>query len=87
MFLENWQGNHKLGPPLSFTNIMCLNDYPHNLTIYEINETSKIPISLLFSDLGRIWECNLGLYSKNRLFYLLHELGKIEKSTTFPSFS
>ena len=65
----------KMGPPLSSTNILCL------LTKYEINGTLKIPISkLLFSDLGKIWKCNLGLYSKNLVFNLFHELEKIEKS-------
>ena len=58
---------------LSSTNILCL------LTKYEINGTSKIPISKLFSDLGKIWKCNLGLYSKNLVFDLFYELGKIEK--------
>ena len=62
----------KMGPPLSSTNILCL------LTKYEINGTSKIPMSKLFSDLGKIWKYNLGLYSKNLVFYLFHELGKIQ---------
>ena len=36
--------------------MLCLNNYPHNLTKYEINETSKIPISQFFNGLGK----NLG---------------------------
>ena len=61
-----------MGPPLSST--LCL------LTKYEINGASKIPMSKLFSDLGKIWKCNLGLglYSKNLVFYFFHELGKIQ---------
>ena len=53
-FLENWQFNRKLGPPLSSTNILNLKDYPHSPTKCEINRTSKIPISQLFSELGKI---------------------------------
>ena len=78
-FLENWQFNYKLGPPLSFTSILCLKDYPRNLTKYEISGTSKIPISQLFSEFGKIWKCNLALYSKNPVFHFFHKLGKIEK--------
>ena len=77
---ENGRFNHKPGLPLSSTNILCLRDYPHNLTKYKNKGTSKIPISPLFSELGKIWKWNLGLYSKNRIFHLFHELGKIEKS-------
>ena len=48
-FLENWHFNHKLSPPLSFKNILCLEDYPHNPAKYEIKGgTSKI------SELGKI---------------------------------
>ena len=54
LFLENWQVNHELGLPLSFTNMLCLEDYSHNLTKYEIKGNSKIPISQLFSELGKI---------------------------------
>ena len=67
--------NDKMGPPLSSTKILCL------LTKYEINETSRIPIAKLYSELEKIWKCNLGLYSKNLVFNLFHELGKIEKSS------
>ena len=31
-FLGNWQFTHKLGLHLFPTNILCLKDYPHNLT-------------------------------------------------------
>ena len=48
-----------------------------SLTKYELNGTSKIPVSQLFSELGKIWKCNTGLYSKNSFFHLLHGLGKI----------
>ena len=35
-------------------------------------------MSKLFSDMRKIWKCNLGFYSKNLVFYLFHELGKIQ---------
>ena len=60
-----------MGPPLSSTNILC------QLTKYEINGTSKILISKLFSELEKDWKRNLGLY----YLYLFHELGEIEKSS------
>ena len=68
-------------PPFSTTNILYLKDFPHNLTKYEIKGTSKIPISLLFSELGKIQKYNLGLYSKKPIFHLFHELGKIGRSS------
>ena len=55
LFLENWQFVNKLSLPISFTNILSLKDYPHNLTKYEIKGTSKIPISQFFR---KIWEKN-----------------------------
>ena len=58
LFLEHWQFNHKLCPPLSYKNILCLKDSPHNLGKYEIKRTSKIPISLLFSELETILKYN-----------------------------
>ena len=64
--------NHNLGTHFSFTNILCLKDYPHNLTEYEIKGTSKITISQLFSKLGKTWICSLGLYSKNLVFHLFY---------------
>ena len=42
-----------MGFPLSSTNILCLKDYSQNLTKYEMKGTSKIPISLLFSELEK----------------------------------
>ena len=55
--LENWQFNQKLCP-LSPTNILCLKDSPQNLTKYEIKETSKVLICLLFNKLGKIQKYN-----------------------------
>ena len=49
-----WQFNHKLGLPPFSSNILCLKDYLHNLTKYEIKGTLQIPISQLFSELGKI---------------------------------
>ena len=39
--------NHKLDLPFSPTNILCLKYYPHNLKIYQIKGTSKIPVCQL----------------------------------------
>ena len=39
-FRQNWQFNHKVGPPFS-TNIMYLKDYFYILTKYGIKATSK----------------------------------------------
>ena len=63
------------------TNIMYLKGYPHNLAKYEIKGTSKTPISLFFSELGKIWKHNTSLHSKNPIFHLFQELGKIERSS------
>ena len=41
--------------------------------------TSKILISLLFSELGKFWKCSLAYIQKTQFFYLFHKLGKIEK--------
>ena len=79
LFLENWQFYHQLGPPLSSKSILCLKDYCHNLTKYEIKGDSKIPICQLFSELVKVWECNLGLYLKISTFHLFLELENIEK--------
>ena len=81
LFLKNWQFNHKLGPPLSSTNTPCLKGYSRNLIKYEINGTSKIPVSQLFSELGKTWKCNIGLNPKNPIIHLFQRLGKIEKSS------
>ena len=39
--------------------------------------TLDIPVSQMFSELETNWKCNLGLYSKNSIFNLFHELGKM----------
>ena len=91
LFLENWQFNQKLGLPLSSTNILCRKDLPHNLTKYEIKETSKVRISQLFCEkfgrqkkLKRNWQkfgsATLGIYAKIPIFHLFQELLKIKKS-------
>ena len=43
---------------LSLQQTLCLKDSPHNLTKYEIKGTLKIPISLLFSEFGKIQKCS-----------------------------
>ena len=40
-------------------NYLCLKDSHHNWTKCEIKETSKIPISQLFSEFGKIWKYSL----------------------------
>ena len=67
------QFNHKWGPPLSFTNMLSLKDYPHHLTKNE-SRTSKIPISQFFCE----WE-NLEMQPRLLL--------KKKKANNFPSFS
>ena len=52
----------------------------YKYTVPEIG-TSKAPISKVFSELGKIWKCNVGLYSKNIAFNLFPELWKNEKSS------
>ena len=72
-FHENWQFNHKLGPSLFYKHTVPANKIWNQWDF-------KIPMSKLFSDLEKIWKCNLGLglYSKNLVFYVFHELGKIQ---------
>ena len=65
-------------PPLFLTNPPCLKDYFHNLTKYEIIKASIIPISQLFSKLGKSWKYCLDLYSTNPILYLFPELGKLK---------
>ena len=36
---------------------------------------------LTLIELGEIWKCNLGLYSRNLFFHVFPELGKIQKSS------
>ena len=60
--------------------LLCLECYPHNLTKYPIKGTSKTSISQLYSELEKIWKCNIDLYSKKPIFHLFHELEKIENS-------
>ena len=66
-----------MGPSLSSTNILCL------LTKYEINGTSSIPMSKLFSDLGKNWKCNLGLYFKKPSLLSFSWFGKNPAKATF----
>ena len=58
--------------------VIVLKDYPHHLTKYE-DKGTKISIFKLFSELGKIWKCNLG-FSKipiSHLFYDWEKLGNI----------
>ena len=54
---ENRQFNHKLCS-LSPTRILGPKVSPHNLTKHKITGTSKIPISVLFSELEKIQKYN-----------------------------
>ena len=49
--------------------VTVLKDHPHHLTKYE-GKGTKISIFKLFSELGKIWKCNLG-FSKIPISYLL----------------
>ena len=60
-----------------------MKDIPHNLTKYEIKETSKISISQLFSELGNMWK--YGLF-KNPNFQTLCEMEKTWKYSLKPRF-
>ena len=59
--------------------LAVLKDHRHHLTNYE-GKGKKISIFKLFSELGKIWKCNLG-FSKFPIFYLFYELGKTWKYT------
>ena len=67
------QFNHKWGPPLSFTNMLSLKDYPYHLTKNE-SRISKLPISQFFSELGKFGNAAKAFIKK-------------KKANNFPSFS
>ena len=52
--------------------VIVLKDHPHHLTKYE-GKGTKISIFKLFSELGKIWKCNLG-FSKIPISHLFYEL-------------
>ena len=56
-FLENWQFNHKLAPPL--LNLPSLKDCPHSLAKYESKQNSKLSIFQLISEVGEIRKYSL----------------------------
>ena len=64
----------------SCKNILCLKDYPRNLTKYEIKGSSKIQISQLCSELGNIWKYKLCLYWKSQIIHIFRKLRKIDQS-------
>ena len=66
-------------PVLSLRPCIVLKDHPHHLTKYE-GKGTKISIFKLFSELGKIWKCNLG-FSKIPISHLFYELGKTWKYT------
>ena len=51
--LKDWQFNDKLGSLPAPTSILCLKDYPHNLTEYEI-KGPRLFESLKFGNGSRI---------------------------------
>ena len=82
---DDWENALSLSLCVSLSykhTVLCL------LTKYEINGTSKIPISKLFSDLEKIWKWNLGLYSKNleqhsKIFFINLEKSRSPARATF----
>ena len=65
--------------------VIVLKDHPHHLTKYE-GKGVKMSIFKLFSELGKIWKCNLS-FSKipiSHLFMNRENLGNIH--TTRPTF-
>ena len=78
IFLENWEINYDLGPEETF----CV--WKTIFTIWQnmiSRGRQKFQILQLFSKLGKIWECTLGLgfHKKNPIFHLFPKLEKIEK--------
>ena len=65
--------------PISLRSCIVLKDRPHHLAKYE-GKGTKISIFKLFSELGKIWKCNLG-FSKIPISHLFYELGKTWKYT------
>ena len=59
--------------------VIKLKDRPHHLTKYE-GKGTKLSIFKLFSELGKIWKCNLN-FSKIPISHLFYELGKTWKYT------
>ena len=73
-WVEHDNEHDKLLPPCSATSLLCLKNYPHNVKKYKIKGTLKISVTQLFSEIGKIWKNNLGLFN-------LHS-----KKPNFPSF-
>ena len=48
-----------MAPPLCLMPHVLLKDHPYHLAKYE-GKGTKISIFKLFSELGKIWKCNLG---------------------------
>ena len=64
LIINNWL--------LSDVTHVILQDHPHRLTKYE-GKGTKISISKLFSELEKIWKCNLS-FSKIPFSHLFYEL-------------
>ena len=77
LFLGNWQFTHKLGLHLFPTNILCLKDYPHNLTKHM---KSKGPQKHNFWTLWnwkKIRNTNYAYIQKLQIPIFFQELGKL----------
>ena len=61
---------------------VVLKNHPQQLTEYE-GKGTKISICKLFSELGKIWKCNLR-FSKIQFSHLFYALGKTRKYTHSP---
>ena len=55
--------------------VIILKDHPHHLTKYE-GKGAKISVFKLFSELGKIWKCNLS-FSKIPISYLFMNQEKL----------
>ena len=69
--------NYELVPLMP--HVIELKYHPHHLTKYE-GKGTKISIFKLFSELGKIWKCNLS-FSKIPISHLFYESGKTWKYT------
>ena len=63
--------------------VIVLKHHPHHMTKYE-DKGTKISIFKLFSELGNIWKCNLGVWKIpiSHLFYELRNTWKYTQTKT-----
>ena len=68
----------RLIPLFSPTNILCLKEYPHNITKYKIKGISKIRISLLFSEPEKLRSTTLAYSQKIHFSIFLKNWEKLK---------